>query len=75
MENKCRDKIEGIQKTNHSWWKRVAYPAQKLGYYAKHIYMEHKQNTDHDANWGAETVKNAETWEAVPWFWDGSNKL
>ena len=78
MEQKYRNKIEHIQKTLHTLWKReVAHPEGLIDENVKHIFREH-----HLANLGAErqrkiTVEkgdNTENWKAVRGFWDGSKK-
>ena len=43
--------------TLHSWWKTgVAFPAQRVGDYVKHICREHNQEADHITNLGAKRV-------------------
>ena len=82
-EKKYRDKIGGIQKTSHSWWKRsVAQPVRIIEDCVKHVFKEHNQEADHLANQGAEGkskktiegVKNTETWKVVRGYCDSSER-
>ena len=57
MEEKYTDRIGGLQKTIHSWWKTGAtYPVQKVGDCAKNICREHNQEASHMATLGTEGV-------------------